>query len=720
MNKARIRRTAVITALSLLGGVATAVTAASTAGAVAPNRPLNTVGANGDVLAIQADAEHVYIGGRFTYVGANTNAGVVVDEATGTRISGLARVKGGSVRAAVGDGRGGWYIGGDFTTVGGSSRPGLARITSNGSLAAWAPPVSGRVDALAFANGIVYVGGTFTSVGGASRANLAAVDAAGAVTTWNPGTDGPVRSLAVAGTTVFVGGSFTSAAGTARANLAAVAADTGAAVAWAASTDGPVNEVVTAGGTVYAGGEFGLAGGSPRANLAAFGAGGALTPWNPGTDGAVHALAARGDGTAVYVGGTFGSAGSAPRANLAAVGTADGMATAWNPGVNGPVLDLGLSRALTGVPADSTLYVGGTFTTAAGAVRFNGAGIATADGAATPWDPGTDTTVRTVTRSGASLFVGGDFTWINGAPRQYIAALHRDTLELDRDWNPGADAAVRTLAVAADGSAVYVGGEFLRFGGLDRKRMAAVVPSTGAVTAWAPRANGTVASIVAGATNVYIGGTFGSVNGVARARIAAITRSTGALVTAWNPGASGTVRFLELSPDGTRVYAGGNYQTIGGASRPGCAELDAASGVVTPFAPTAGGDIVSMDLARDGSRLWCSTSSNRTYAYDPVGGVNAPLWTVQTSGDVQATDDGPADLYIGGHFSSIKGNPTARRLHAASLDPASGLPTAWDPTVYGNYGVWELTVIDDLVFIGGDFDLVGTRTQPRLAVFTSA
>jgi hypothetical protein len=691
---------------------------AAPAAASADSNPLPTVGANGDVLAITADAQHVYIAGRFTFVGAHVDRGTVADDATGQRAGSLARVQGGTVRAAVSDGRGGWYIGGDFTQVAGQPRAGLARITSAGTLSSWAPAVNGRVDALAFADDVVYVGGAFSSVGGANRASVAAVTAAGTVTPWNPGVAGTVRAIAVDATTVYVGGQFGAAGGASRANLAGLDVATGAPTPFDPGTDGPVNDVIVEGAVVHAGGEFHVAGGAPRSTLAAFGTDGSLLPWDPGTDGVVHSIIARRDGTAVYVAGAFGTAAGAARANIAAIDTA-GAATPWNPGVGGTVLDMSLSRVTATAPRDAVLYVGGTFTTVAGASRLNGAGIDTTSGAATAWEAGADATVRTVARSGGQIYLGGDFTWVNGAPRRYVAALRRDTLELDRNWVADADAPVRAVAVPADGAAVYVGGEFENIGGAARRRLAALDPTTGAVTPWAARANNTVNALAVTSSRVFVGGNFSNINGTARSRIGAVDRGAGAVIATWNPGANDVVRFLEVSPDESKLYAGGRYKVVAGANRPGCAELSTATGAASTFAPNAGGDIVSMDLSLDGSRLWCSTSSNRTYAYAPATS-NVPLWTTQTSGDVQAADDGPGDLYIGGHFSSIKGQGGASRLHAASVDLSSGTATAWNPTVWGTYGVWAMAVVDGRVLVGGDFDKVANRWQPRFAVFPAA
>ena len=74
-------------------------------------------------------------------------------------------------------------------------RPGSA---PKGSSPPWNPMPTGSVHSLAVANGVVYMGGSFSQMGGQSRSNIAAVDAtSGALLGWNPGASGTVSSLAV-------------------------------------------------------------------------------------------------------------------------------------------------------------------------------------------------------------------------------------------------------------------------------------------------------------------------------------------------------------------------------------------------------------------------------------------------------------------------------------------------------------------------------------------
>ena len=75
------------------------------------------------------------------------------------------------------------------------------------------------------------------------------------------------------------------------------------------------------------------------------------------------------------------------------------------------------------------------------------------------------------------------------------------------------------LAIAAspDGSRIYVGGDFTTVDGGNRYRIAAFNTATGAViSSFRPVVDSQVRAIAATNTAVYVGGTFSTVNGVAR------------------------------------------------------------------------------------------------------------------------------------------------------------------------------------------------------------
>jgi hypothetical protein len=187
------------------------------------------------------------------------------------------RVKGSAVYAIVGDGSGGWFIGGEFSTIGGVACPNLAHVGDDGTVdRAWCPHPDGTIRALARAGNVLYIGGSgLHHVGGVARAGLAALNVrTGRVTPWNPGTTSGI--LEVLQLTVdsprnqlLVTGDFTRLAGKPRSHLGAVGLGTARATRFAPDPDvsphgDSVFGTVSALGAVYAYGFFSRIGGLPR------------------------------------------------------------------------------------------------------------------------------------------------------------------------------------------------------------------------------------------------------------------------------------------------------------------------------------------------------------------------------------------------------------------------------------------------------------------------
>lgn len=111
------------------------------------------------------------------------------------------------------------YIGGSFNSVNGSYRDNLAAFsTSTGTLTSWQPSAYGKVNALAVAsNGTVYVGGGFNELGTSgstagiqTRTYAGAVDSSGNLLPWAPVLNNALTSIAVDpdGSQILVGGYF--------------------------------------------------------------------------------------------------------------------------------------------------------------------------------------------------------------------------------------------------------------------------------------------------------------------------------------------------------------------------------------------------------------------------------------------------------------------------------------------------------------------------------
>lgn len=239
-------------------------------------------------------------------------------------------------------------------------------------------------------------------------------------------------------------------------------------------------------------------------------------------------------------------------------------------------------------------------------------------------DTGKAGRVLAVAASGGTVYIGGGFTNVSPpnskadadlVPRDHLAALGNGGTTLS-DWNPGTDKEVRALLASADGRRIYVGGMFSRVGGK------------------------------------------------AASRLAAIDATTGVLDQTFKPPKlNAVVRALALSPDGSVLYVGGDFDQVTGADgsvdpRPHLAALDAATGNLLDWLPPrdAGGRYYGHTGTPDKTR---------------PGGVYALI----------AAADGTT-VHVGGTFLSFGGHSGL-----VSLDAATGQPTPWqaklDRPVFG-------------------------------------
>ncbi|MEO8105950.1 MAG: hypothetical protein ABI720_01420 [Actinomycetes bacterium] len=706
--------------------LAIAATAAGTALTIVPaaqasptSRSDDTAAVNGVVYTTLQSGGRIYIGGEFDFAGRWSGAGQVVDVDDGRVATPGLRIQG-QVNTVIPDGIGGWFIGGGFTQVLGAKRLGLARITKAGKLSSFRADVSGTVTALAYSGGNLFVGGSFSSVGGTTRSNLASVvGGSGAVTSWNPGANGTVNALQPksGSASVYVGGSFSQAGGESRSGLAEISLASGAPTTWNPGVTGEVRALEASGGTVYLGGNFTAAGGASRTDLAALDPDtGSATSWAPSTDGAVNALAITGNST-VVAGGAFTSVNGQSRKNLVGFSN-DGSVSAWQRDANGEVFDL------ESTPNGDVQLVG-DFTSVDGVQRLRGASL-NPSGDLGAWDPSTDAAIRAASVSTAKdaagtivskTLLGGNFEYVNGAPRQNIAAIDVASGDLDRSFVADTDAIVKALAIAPAGDKLFLGGGFTLVNGVYRSRLAALNPTTGAALSWSANAAGSVNALAVNADSLYVGGGFSSISrDKALSNLARVSITTSDPDPGFDPNPGGTIRALEATSDGSKIFAVGPFTSFAGQSRPGAALVDA-SGSLDAWAPSEGGSSIAADLSPDESRIYFSTSKNRMFAYDYAGTApNTPTWITRTGGDIQAIAATPSEIYVGGHFRNFPEEKKSRN-HLASVYVSNGLATDWNPGANGSFGVWSITATSDSLLIGGDFNRAGSRRQPGFARF---
>ncbi len=347
------------------------------------------------------------------------------------------------------------------------------------------------------------------------------------------------------------------------------------------------------------------------------------------------------------------------------------------------------------------------------------------------------------------------------APGNRIFAFDASTGAIDDGFNPSLGGAANSLDT--DGTYVYVGGSFGSVGGNTAYKR--VVRLTGAGTvdpAFRVIPNSAVNEVVVRGSRVYVGGGFTSIKAgstkVARAALAALDKDTGAVradvnvpfTGLFNGGATAIKRF-DVTPDGTRLVAVGNFTHVGGEPREQIAMLDT-SGVAAlapwvtdrygrsrnscasvfdtfmrdvDFSPDGDFFVVNTTGAYAGggfSGTLCDTTARwETHA---EGAGQIPSWATYTGGDTSygVAVTGTA-VYVGGHmrwennaFSGDNAGPGAvPREGIAALDPLNGLPLSWNPGRSRGVGAQAIYATGDGLWIGSDTTRFGRETHGRIA-----
>ena len=324
----------------------------------------------------------------------------------------------------------------------------------------------------------------------------------------------------------------------------------------------------------------------------------------------------------------------------------------------------------------------------------------------------------------------------------------------------------RVITAAPGGGRIYVGGDFTTVDGVSRAHIAAFDTASGALTAsFHPTVNKTVLALAATAGTVFLGGTFDSVNSVARKRLAAVSAATGGLL-GWAPTVdNGSAQTMVVAPDQSRVIVGGSFTTLSGKPAYGMGALNATTGAILPWAANltirdAGLNGAILSLRTDGQQIYGSG-----YAFGSGASFEGTFAAAPTTGKLTLVNDCHGDtydvlpmgsvLYSVGHAHDctwVGGFPDtnprvryqralAQTTFATRTDTGpdsygwnySGQPAStilqWFPQIdAGTYtgksqGAWSLAGNSSYVSIGGEFPRVNGKAQQglvRMAVKASA
>jgi uncharacterized delta-60 repeat protein len=466
---------------------------------------------------------------------------------------------------------------------------------------------------------------------------------------------------------------------------------------------------------------------------------------NPGVSGEVYDLAVLTNDETLIVGDFFSYNGVAQN-DIALVKTNGALDSSFNAGS-------GANAAIDAVAIDNgnQFVIGGNFTS------FNGGGCGrfarlNADGSldapfSSQQGSGANDTVRTVAvQSDGKVLIGGDFTMVDGVPRNYVARLNANGT-LDTTFNPGNTINGPVYALALPPSSVLTLNRAVNGNTNENDQ----VLNLGTLTSGTLTVNYNMVAgpddlqVFYGDTNVAAGtgvliydtgatngaGTivvpFGTVNGL----------TTNELTIVMNPGGSTNSPIIwsynasvSVPQAGQGIMVGGLFY-VAGQVYTNLARLNVTNGALdTSFNPGTGPDdkVLSLGWQLNGQVVAGGifthvngSSFNHIARFNVNGSLDTSNFFVGSGADdvVYNVTIQPLDgtIYVGGAFASFNGTHRLgfARLYANGMLDTTFLDTAYNQFAglkriysYDSPAVFASGVQSDgNVMIGGSFDQVG-------------
>ncbi len=357
----------------------------------------------------------------------------------------------------------------------------------------------------------------------------------------------------------------------------------------------------------------------------------------------------------------------------------------------------------------NTIFAGGRFRSVASAdgsshyTRNNLVGFSSTTGAVLPFAPNVDGTVWAIESRGKALYIGGNFTHVNGIARPGLAKINAISGKVITTFAPTFSPGTITEVRMARGRLIV--------GGTYHGRLRAFDPKTGRDTGYLRLAvQGSVAGN-AGQTDVYrfavspnkrrlvAIGNFTSVGGAERWRAAMLNLGKNrAKLNAWSyaplkrPCAAASLpnylKDVDFAPNGS-------YFVI----------------VATGFVPQSGG--VGTDVCDAAARFDMG-----------VPNPAAPTWINYTGGDtLHSVAISGAAVYVQGHQrwlnnpngADYAGPGAVDRPGIGAINPSTGLALAWNPGKTRGVGGKDMLLTASGLWVGSDGEYFGGEYHPRIA-----
>lgn len=677
---------------------------------------------NGPVSAIEVDSIHqkLYVGGTFDMVGPRRPWNVLVRHNTGAILS-TADQANDTVLICIGDGNGGWYIGGRFTKVGDSIRYGLAQVDSLGKVTAFGAGKTlvkgGDLKCMVLHQGKLYLGGKFSSINGVPRRNLAALDAGtAALSNWQPGPDEAVYSITAAADRIYVAGFFAMIDTAIRFRLAALDTQRGRAFSWNPGVNGNVYSVAVYDTFVFIGGTFSACNYQTAQGFAMFSKNNSklLKKINHPASGYIYNLKVIDKrlyifdnyNTVKYYDNTKGEYTPQLIAayNLSNFTTAPFVANRdyWS----GKPLDI--------TKYNNTFYISGNFYNSYysndSVFRCRFMAVDSATSSILPLTCNFSQDVTSISASASGIYAVGRFISAGGVSRSNIVRYNMNGKngKNPEDFQVRVNSTVN--AIKCDQDKIYLGGTFTKVNNTSRTHIACINYNTNAVTPFNPSIGSggdAVYCINTSMNKVLIGGSFRNAGSLSRYNFAITDSSFGyCFVPVINT--NGAVR--QIDKFGSYIYITGDFYSANSGSYYGLLRADTSTykidaSYVVPYFGNQGNNTAFTSKAffrsqsSDGIIVLIDSASKTKKKWDQYPGTGA-VQALGTMGNL---------LFAGGIYqSNNRQNLSAYFIDNNTLHPFNPKP---------DNAVMTLKSSGKYLYAGGQFMKMSGAWQQGFAVF---
>jgi uncharacterized delta-60 repeat protein len=338
-------------------------------------------------------------------------------------------------------------------------------------------------------------------------------------------------------------------------------------------------------------------------------------------------------------------------------------------------------------------------------------------------------------QSDGKIVAGGNFTAVNGIPRNHFARFNGDG-SLDTGFLnslAGADGAIHAVAVQTDGR-VLLGGSFGQINSVVRNRIGRVNTDGTLDTSFSPGAGADnsifamAETFIGGAREIYVGGAFTLFRGVTIPGIVRVNDNGTVDSTFASTGVNGTVYAVAVYPANSvytgKVLIGGSFTTVNGINWTNIARLNADGSLDTNFVVGTDGAVRAIAIQNDNAALIGGefgavngVSMSRLARLNTGGTVDAAFISNATPGPtgfvntiaVQADNR----IVVGGQF--LKANGVTRHRITRLLPSGAADPTInFGDGANGDVDVAVIQPADQMILIGGGFTQYNDQSAPYL------